>query len=258
MAPEIVRGVAWPSAETDLFSLAVLLFYIFMVHHPLEGKNELKIKCLDLPAMKKLYGENPIFIFDPEDCSNEPILGHHDNALDFWPIYPRQLKRLFVRSFTKGLLNPQHRVRESEWRNALINLRDSIYHCSYCSNENFYDLDTLQERKGQPAACWSCGRVAELPPRLRIDRHITMLLVGTVISPFHINRGSEFDFSPPLGEVCMIKGSSGTLGLKNISNEKWTATSHSGNTQDIFPGSTLKLINEVRINFGSKEGSIRL
>ncbi len=35
MAPEIVRREAFPSAQTDRFSLAVLLFYIFMFHHPL-------------------------------------------------------------------------------------------------------------------------------------------------------------------------------------------------------------------------------
>lgn len=43
MAPEIVRGEAEPSTQTDLFSLSVLLFHIFMVHHPLEGKREAAI-----------------------------------------------------------------------------------------------------------------------------------------------------------------------------------------------------------------------
>lgn len=36
MAPEIVVGKAKPSRNTDLFSLAVLLFYMFMLNHPLE------------------------------------------------------------------------------------------------------------------------------------------------------------------------------------------------------------------------------
>src|SRR5207244_925684 len=35
MAPEVVCNRALPSTQTDLFSLAVLLFYIFMLHHPL-------------------------------------------------------------------------------------------------------------------------------------------------------------------------------------------------------------------------------
>ena len=68
MAPEIVRGEAKPSTQTDLFSLSVLLFYMLMVHHPLEGKQELAIKCLDLPAMNRLYGTDPLFIFDPDLC----------------------------------------------------------------------------------------------------------------------------------------------------------------------------------------------
>src|SRR5581483_632859 len=44
MAPEVVRGEALPSTQTDLFSLAVLLFYLFMVHHPLEGAREAAIR----------------------------------------------------------------------------------------------------------------------------------------------------------------------------------------------------------------------
>ena len=34
MAPEIVRGDSNPDADTDLFSLSVLLFYMFMFNHP--------------------------------------------------------------------------------------------------------------------------------------------------------------------------------------------------------------------------------
>jgi serine/threonine protein kinase len=75
MAPEIVRGKSMPTIDTDLFSLAVLLFYIFMMHHPLEGKKELEIKCFDYPAKKKLYGTEPLFVFDPQDNSNRPVAG---------------------------------------------------------------------------------------------------------------------------------------------------------------------------------------
>ena len=55
-----------PNIATDLYSLAVILFYMFMVHHPLEGRREREITCLDLAAMKKLYGTEALFIFDPE------------------------------------------------------------------------------------------------------------------------------------------------------------------------------------------------
>jgi len=88
MAPEVVRGGSLPSIQTDLFSLAVLLFYLFLVHHPLEGKKELAIHSFDLPAMTRLYGTDPVFIFDPRDHSNRPVPGCHDNALVNWPLYP--------------------------------------------------------------------------------------------------------------------------------------------------------------------------
>jgi serine/threonine protein kinase len=108
MAPEIVRGESLPNIQSDLFSLAVLLFYMFMVHHPLEGRRELAIHSFDLPAMTKLYGKEPLFIFDPDDRSNEPVRGYHDNALDSWPIYPQFIRDLFIKAFKRGVQDPNH------------------------------------------------------------------------------------------------------------------------------------------------------
>jgi serine/threonine protein kinase len=102
MAPEIVRGEAVPSTQTDLFSLSVLIFYMLMVAHPLEGAKEAAIKALDLPAMTKIYGKEPIFISTRTDDSNRPVPGIHDNALAFWRIYPQFLRDIFIRAFTVG------------------------------------------------------------------------------------------------------------------------------------------------------------
>ena len=98
MAPEIVRDEASPSRKTDLFSLSVLLFYMFLVHHPLEGKKEATTHCLDLAAMNKLYGSSPCFIFDLGDNSNAPVAGYQDNTLIFWPIYPAVFPKLLYQS----------------------------------------------------------------------------------------------------------------------------------------------------------------
>ena len=108
MAPEIVRGEAFPSTQTDLFSLSVLIFYMLMVAHPLEGAKEAAIKAMDLPAMNKIYGKEPIFIFDPNDASNRPVPGIHDNALAFWRIYPQFLHDIFIRAFTIGIKDPKN------------------------------------------------------------------------------------------------------------------------------------------------------
>lgn len=44
-----------------------------MVNHPLEGKQEASIKCMDMAARVKLYGTDPIFIFDPDNKTNRPV-----------------------------------------------------------------------------------------------------------------------------------------------------------------------------------------
>ena len=76
LAPEIIRGESKPNVNTDLYSLSVLLFYLLMIHHPLEGRREKEINCLDLAAMQKLYGKEPLFIFDPKHGANRPDPRH--------------------------------------------------------------------------------------------------------------------------------------------------------------------------------------
>ena len=257
MAPEVVRGEALPSTQTDLFSLAVLLFYMFMVHHPLEGKKELSIKCLDLPAMTKLYGTEPVFIFDPLDHSNEPVPGYHDNAVAFWPIYPEFLRRLFTKAFTEGIRDPQHgRVRESEWRAAMVRLRDSIVYCANCGMENFYDADALKQM-GRAGSCWSCERDLQLPPRIRINKNVIMLNYDTRLFPHHIDDQRLYDFSQPIAEVVRHPTNPAIWGLKNLSQDKWFTTTAEAIVKDIEPGRSLAITIGTKVNFGKAEGEIR-
>lgn len=258
MAPEIVRGEAVPSTQTDLFSLAVLLFYMFMVHHPLEGEQEASIKCFDLPAMTKLYGTDPVFIFDPADASNRPRPGFHDNAIAYWPIYPEFLRDLFTKAFTDGIRDPLHgRVRESEWRGALVRLHDSLLYCGGCGSENFYDVDALKTN-GQLNPCWSCQKPIQPPPRMRLGNQIIMLNHDTRLYPHHLDPAHPFDFSTPLAEVNRHPKNPNVWGLKNLSNEKWAITAVDGAIKDVEPGRNATLGQGVKLNFGAVSGEVRL
>jgi len=165
MAPEIVRAQASPSADSDLYSLSVLLFYMLMLHHPLEGQLEANIRILDQSAINRLYGTDPVFIFDPSDNRNYPVTGCQDNALIYWPLYPEFIKKIFVRAFTQGL-QPNGRVRESEWKGVLIQLRDSIFECPNCLSENFTDSVKPREQ----AICWNCQESLPAFLSLEFDR----------------------------------------------------------------------------------------
>ena len=257
MAPEIVSGEKSPSRQTDLYSLAVLLFYMFMVHHPLEGKLEADIKCLDLPAMNKLYGTNPVFIFDPDDESNRPVPGYQDNAIIFWKLYPDFLLDLFARSFTVGLHDPDKRIQESEWRLAMTRLRDSIIYCSSCGRQNMYDSEKLKSSQNNMLRCWACDREIVLPFRMRINRNIVMLNYDTQLFYHHIDRDKMYDFSAPVAEVARHPTDSTIWGLRNLTGEKWVVTTAEGRIYDVDPGRSCTLSSGIRINFGKMEGEIR-
>jgi hypothetical protein len=249
MAPEVVRGDALPSTQTDLFSLAVLLFYMFMVHHPLEGKREEDIHCLDLPAMTKLYGTDPLFIFDPDDDSNRPVPGYDDNALIFWPIYPQFLRDLFTQSFTLGIEDPQ---------GGRVRLRDAIFYCANCGAENFYDEDALRASGGKPGTCWACQRDLRPPPRLCVDKHVVMLNHDTQLFPHHLDSDRLYDFSRPVVAVTQHPTKPDVWGLQNLSNEKWVITTPEGAIVDVEPGRSLRLAVGTKIHFGKAEGEIRV
>ena len=260
MAPEIVRGEASPSTQTDLFSLAILLFYLLFTHHPLEGAKEQAIHSFDLPAMKKIYGREPLFIFDPNDDSNRPVPGEQDNPIIFWEIYPQFLKDLFTEAFTKGINDPENgRVRENEWRRAMIKLRDSIIYCPHCGVENFYDRHALKtQRKLNP--CWSCEKEIQTPPRICFGgdkERVTMLNHDTKLFSHHIDDKKKYDFSAPVAEVTRNPKNPNLWGLRNLSGDKWVVTTADNKIIEIEPGKNVKLGVGTKINFSTEQGEIR-
>lgn len=266
IAPEVVRREAMPSTQSDQYSLAVLLFYLLMNHHPLEGQKEFEIHALDLPAMKKLYGTEPLFIFDPADESNRPVPGTHDNALIFWELYPEFLRRHFTRSFTDGLRDPQHgRVLEVVWKGAMARLRDSIFHCPQCGVELFYDVEKLRGHIGL-GSCWKCSSTPSPGFRLRfsnraLDTHvgssITILHDSRKIFPHHTDPIRTFDFSAPVAEVNRHPTQPEILGLKNLDHRAWTADRGDGQLKEVPPGKSFTLRDGARINFGKVEAEVR-
>lgn len=258
MAPEVVRRAALPSQQTDLYSLAVLLFCLLHNHHPLYGKKVLEISCLDLPARMRLCGSDPVFIFDPDNLSNVALSKSHSleagaNAIEFWSLYPQFLKTLFVQAFTVGLCNPKERVRESMWRSAMAKLRDSIFHCPHCEAENFYDIETL--RSAIVKHCWRCHQPLQAPSRMRLDSGMMVMLNhDTLLYPHHLDRDSSYDFSQPAARI-IPRFDRNQLILQNLSNTPWKVV---GTLQEIQPLQMLPLESGVKIHFGNTLGEVRL
>lgn len=194
MAPEVIRGETMPSRETDLYSLAVLLFGMFMRDHPMHGKKESAIRILDENAQDKLYGFEPVFMFDPRDDSNRPDPRWHAAALDLWPRYPQFFRDLFTTSFTDGVRDPDHgRVRETVWRKKLIALRDAIVY-GPCGAENFYCEDYRRKHEGRLRPCWQHGDRGEtvpIPFRLEVNQQLVVLNYDAKVFPHHLDERRE-------------------------------------------------------------------
>ena len=264
MAPEIVRNEAVPTNKTDLYSLSVLIFYLFYIHHPLCGKRILRIKCWDLPARELLFGNDPVFIFDPDNLVNAAVADHiidpageaGANAIRYWGIYPSAFNRTVLKAFTTGLNDPDSRVTALEWLTALASLRDSIYRCS-CGTPNFYDGELTGASRSNSQKCWSCGRDAKFPYRIRVGKSVVMLNADTKLYPHHMNDGRAFDYSIPVAEVVRHPTNPALWGLKNLSKVKWVVTLPDGALRDAEAGQSAPLVANVRIDFGRIHGEIR-
>jgi serine/threonine protein kinase len=255
MAPEIVRGEALPDRNTDLYSLSVLLFFMFCTSHPLAGRKILQIRCWDLPARKKLYGSEPLFIFDPRDQTNQAVSLIDDpsgeaggHALTAWPIFPQFLKDKFTEAFTDGLSKPDERVLDSTWRTVLSRLRDSIITCAHCGRESFFDTDS-----SPPVTCPydDCNCPLKLPMRLRLPRTTVMLEEHAKLHPHHVEGNSVPDFSIVSAEIVPHPTNPHVRGLRNNTTETWTITTTDGTVRDVPPGRSVPLAAGTKIKFPS-------
>jgi DNA-binding helix-hairpin-helix protein with protein kinase domain len=235
MAPEILLGRARPGASSDLHALAVLIFRLLTRHDPFRGELELAIRCLDEPARRRLYGEDPVFIFDPLDHRNRPDPEHHAAALLTWPIYPAELQEVFVQSFGPGLKDPGRRALTGQWQQALARSLDRRQLCPGCGQENF--------RSGELGApnCWHCGAPLPPPHVLQMPQGEVVAAAGTTLHRHHFDPLHPPQGDAPLAELVPHPSDAGILGLRNLTSSVWQAVLNQGETVEIGPGRSVNV-----------------
>ncbi|MCL2185141.1 MAG: hypothetical protein FWB86_04700 [Treponema sp.] len=237
MAPEIVVSGSKPDDLTDAFSLSVILFLLWVNNHPLEGKSACP-PCMDAKAEKRIYGENPVFIWDPTDDSNRPVQGIHKGAVVRWPFLPKYVQDLFKKAFSKEVMkDPNKRVLEQEWLRTFIRMRTEVFQCPSC--KNIYFADPVDPN---PCPETKCGKKNVFPMYLKTPRYNVPIHQKTKLYACHTVKGSD-DYETLTGEVSQV-GSD--FVLKNMSKEAWNINSQS----TVAPGATVKLVKGMIINFG--------
>ncbi|MGC4118479.1 MAG: hypothetical protein QM765_28780 [Myxococcales bacterium] len=251
-APEVVMGRAPCTTTTDDHSLAVLLFYLFCRGNPMEGALEL-VNCYDFAATRDLFGDSALFVWDPKDHRNRPVVGVHEAVLKNWPALPADMQSAFTRAFTEGLHDPSKRLTDGEWVQVLSRLRDSLFECSHCRRETAYDRESL--KAGESLTCVWCRKPLQPPPRMKIGNQVVMLSPEARIFPHHL--GDTADFSAPVAMLVPHPSKPNTWGLKNLTAKPWSYATKDGGAQDVQPGQAAPIRDGLRLNFGRVEGMIR-
>ena len=243
MAPEVVRSKNRPDNITDRFSLAVVLFLLFFRNHPLEGKRLVQCPCLTEELELKFYGKEPVFILDPENETNRPVCNIHNNVIRLWPLFPKFIRELFEKVFSKECLNRErNRPTDNEWQIALTNLRSCIATCANCGEETFMD-----ESLGK---CINCG--CPIPKQRILEckdgKYKVVLFPGNKIYLCHTEAVSD-DYQEVTGQVIANPQNPKIWGLRNLSEECWNT--EGTESKLIPPGGVLLITRTSRIHFSA-------
>lgn len=245
MAPEVVMGKKKPDIHTDRFSLAVVLYLLLFLNHPLEGKRTL-CPCLTEELEQKFYGSEPVFVWDSQNDSNRPVRGVHVNEIKFWPIYPKFVRDTFEEAFGYEVMvgaDTQHRVTEKKWQEVFTALRDCLIKCK-CGDETFIDL------KKSSSKCINCGKEIQRPLLMKVKKYNVVMLPHKKIYACHTIYDSD-NFKIATGEIITSRQDPSLIGLRNNSSNSWTAILPNGVAKIYSSGQTIKLGRGLKINFGN-------
>lgn len=249
MAPEVVVENAVPSMQSDRHSMSVLIFFLLLVQHPLEGIRVTRNPVLDGDAQTRLYGTDPLFVMDPHDRSNAPD-PNYPNVFKVWPFLPDHMRAFFERAFShEALMNPARRPSEVDWIAELTRLRSEVVQCS-CGNEVFMqdatpttcDNNTCRQRVMAPFRAQLSGYSLPVVNDMRIYRCQTGIC----------NADAALD---PMAWVLQARGNPRILGIRNIAREPWAATA-GGVTVNVAPGQTVQVQDGMSVSIGDEVISV--
>lgn len=239
MAPEVVMDKTRPNTHTDRFSLAIILFRLFYIDHPLEGRYTIRFPLTDIIGAR-LFGEKPVFIYDPDNDANRPDPDAHPNVIRRWKMFPPDLNAAFTKAFTKGLKDINSRLTEQQWREVLVKARGMLVQLD--GKEQFvnaYQPETV------PKAC----------RLLRTEEHVIALAPNSTLYQCQVDRVS-MDYSTPAGFVKASASNKSVYGLANLTQKEWTCTFPGKGTVTIKPKAFVPLLPGTTIDFGNIKGKV--
>ncbi len=239
MAPEVVLDQSRPNTHTDRFSLAVILFRLFYIDHPLEGQYTIRFPLTDQMGAK-LFGQNPVFVYDPKNSTNRPSPEAHPNVISRWKMFPPDLNAAFTKAFTDGLKDINSRITELQWIEILVRARGMLVRIN--GKEQFvnaYRPDSV------PKEC----------RLLRTEENIIALAPDSVLYLCQTDKFSE-DYQTPSGLVKASQRDKNVYGLGNLTADTWTLTVPDRPPITVPPKGFAPLVPGIIIDFGNLKAKV--
>lgn len=237
LAPEIVLKKSMPNYYTDIFSMAILIYILFCLNHPLEGKRYLAA-ALTPALQERLYGSEPLFIMDPNDKSNGPDPVAHKNSIMVWKCLPDYMKNIFIEAFCqKSFEKPNSRPTELDWLKVLTRFRSEIVPCS-CGNEVF-------TQNGDNTTCDDCGNNIKIPFKLQFTEYAIPAVKNSRIYKCQLGVCNAENALNPIASI-LSKKETNALGIKNRTEKKWNAITSKGVARKVDPNEVIPLKNGIQ------------
>jgi serine/threonine protein kinase len=251
-APEVNRGEADCTTETDTHSLAVLLYYIFVRGNPFEGRREVETVVFEENAKLRTFGVEPIFVFDPARESNRPVPGIHDAVIANWKRLPGYVQDTFAQAFVAGVADPRKRPNDTQWLNAISRMRDALCTCPHCRLEAVVPFESVGANQDVP--CPFCRKTAPAQPRIRFKSSELWLSDGCQLFQHHLGVGQHS--SNVIGQFTRHETKRDLAGIRNMTAQTWSFVDKDGAPKEVPPGKSAAVSPGRVINFGAATGTI--
>jgi DNA-binding helix-hairpin-helix protein with protein kinase domain len=186
VAPERKLRKAPPSTLADTYILAVHVFRLLVLRHPLEG---LAADSMDgNEARERMDRGDLAYVGDPQDRSNQ-LPPRSFPAAIFPLVMSGRVRSLAERTFGDGRLQPTKRPGSARWRDILFNALDNTVDCSDNCGWTYFRL---------LKSCPNCGAITPPPviitvystaneqPLAARDSLVASASLPTAILPRHV------------------------------------------------------------------------
>lgn len=247
IAPEIVMGKL-PDSYSDRWSMAIIIFMLFTLTRPLEGKRALGGQQRSQAFYEVIYGTDPHFIMEDiqhPEYGPDPI--EQPNAVIVWNALPEYMRNLFLKAFNKKSAdNPYARPTELEWIECLVRFRSELLECR-CGS-------LVLTKDGQPQVCSRCGNRIDVPFKLHFKNKNYYLpgfsdtrIYRCQVGPCNANQALS-----PVGRVIVNKANTKQIGIRNLTDTFWNGETKSGKSKKVLSNSVVPLIPGIKLYIESE------